>query len=75
MPKLPSSGTTPVIWTGSPPPRAAPGDVVTIIHAAADDSAGIRTERYNQTNAAPDNMTMSTGDAGKRVACGVVGAG
>jgi hypothetical protein len=27
MPKLPSvPGTTPAIWTGSPPPRAAPGD-------------------------------------------------
>ena len=28
-----------------------------------------------QRNPGPDQMTMSTGDAGKRVACGVIGAG
>ncbi|OBB92501.1 superoxide dismutase family protein [Mycobacterium sp. 852002-40037_SCH5390672] len=48
-----------------------------IIHAAADNFANIPAERYNQTNGTPgpDDMTMSTGDAGKRVACGVIGAG
>lgn len=48
-----------------------------IIHAGADNFANIPPERYNQANGAPgpDQMTMSTGDAGKRVACGVIGAG
>ncbi len=48
-----------------------------IIHAGADNFANIPAERYNQTNGAPgpDQMTMTTGDAGKRVACGVIGAG
>ncbi|BAX90805.1 superoxide dismutase[Cu-Zn] [Mycobacterium shigaense] len=48
-----------------------------IIHAGADNFANIPAERYNQTNGAPgpDAMTMSTGDSGKRVACGVIGAG
>jgi superoxide dismutase, Cu-Zn family len=48
-----------------------------IIHAGADNFANIPPERYSQTNGAPgpDAMTMSTGDAGKRVACGVIGAG
>ena len=48
-----------------------------IIHAGADNFANIPADRYNQTNGAPgpDQMTMSTGDAGKRVACGVIGAG
>lgn len=48
-----------------------------IIHAGADNFANIPAERYNQTNGTPgpDDMTMSTGDAGKRVACGVIGAG
>ena len=48
-----------------------------IIHAGADNFANIPAERYNQTNGTPgpDEMTMSTGDAGKRVACGVIGAG
>ena len=47
-----------------------------IIHAGADNFANI-PERYTQTNgtAGPDETTMSTGDAGKRVACGVIGAG
>ena len=48
-----------------------------IIHAGADNFANIPPERYSQTNGTPgpDATTMSTGDAGKRVACGVIGAG
>jgi Cu-Zn family superoxide dismutase len=48
-----------------------------IIHAGADNFANIPSDRYNQTNGTPgpDQMTMTTGDAGKRVACGVIGAG
>ncbi|MBW0017492.1 MAG: superoxide dismutase family protein [Mycobacterium sp.] len=49
-----------------------------IIHAGADNFANIPPERYNQTNGGapgPDQMTMTTGDAGKRVACGVIGSG
>ncbi|OBF63439.1 superoxide dismutase [Mycobacterium sp. 852002-50816_SCH5313054-b] len=48
-----------------------------VIHAGADNFANIPPERYSQTNGAPgpDQMTMTTGDAGKRVACGVIGAG
>jgi superoxide dismutase, Cu-Zn family len=48
-----------------------------IIHAGADNFANIPAARYTQTNGTPgpDQTTMSTGDAGKRVACGVIGAG
>ena len=49
-----------------------------VIHAGADNFANIPPERYNQVNGGapgPDEMTMTTGDAGKRVACGVIGAG
>lgn len=48
-----------------------------IIHAGADNFANIPPERYSQTNGTPgpDATTMSTGDSGKRVACGVIGAG
>ncbi|MBW0012814.1 superoxide dismutase family protein, partial [Mycobacterium sp.] len=49
-----------------------------IIHAGADNFQNIPRDRYSQTNGGapgPDAMTMSTGDAGKRVACGVIGAG
>ncbi|MEB3984105.1 superoxide dismutase family protein [Mycobacterium sp. 663a-19] len=48
-----------------------------IIHADADNFGNIPRERYSQTNGTPgpDATTMSTGDAGKRVACGVIGAG
>jgi superoxide dismutase, Cu-Zn family len=48
-----------------------------MIHAGADNFGNIPPERYSQTNGTPgpDAMTMSTGDAGKRVACGVIGAG
>ena len=48
-----------------------------IIHAGADNFQNIPRDRYTQTNRTPgpDKTTMDTGDAGKRVACGVVGAG
>jgi Cu-Zn family superoxide dismutase len=48
-----------------------------IIHAGPDNFANIPAERYTQVNGAPgpDAMTMSTGDAGKRVACGVISSG
>ncbi len=48
-----------------------------VIHAGADNFANIPADRYHQANGAPgpDEMTMTTGDAGKRVACGVIGAG
>jgi len=49
-----------------------------IIHAGADNFMNIPPERYNQVSGGapgPDEMTMTTGDAGKRVACGVIGAG
>ncbi|MCW2660049.1 MAG: sodC 1 [Mycobacterium sp.] len=48
-----------------------------VIHAGADNFANIPSDRYNQTNGTPgpDQITMTTGDAGKRVACGVIGAG
>ena len=48
-----------------------------IIHEKADNFANIPPERYQQTNGAPppDQTTLATGDAGKRVACGVIGAG
>jgi superoxide dismutase, Cu-Zn family len=48
-----------------------------IIHAGSDNFSNIPKERYTQANGAPgpDQITMSTGDAGKRVACGVIGAG
>ena len=44
---------------------------------SSDNFANIPADRDNQTNGAPgpDEMTMTTGDAGKRVACGVTGAG
>jgi Cu-Zn family superoxide dismutase len=45
-----------------------------IIHEKADNFANIPPERYQQINGTPppDETTMSTGDAGKRVACGVI---
>jgi superoxide dismutase, Cu-Zn family len=45
-----------------------------IIHEKADNFANIPPERYQQINGAPppDETTMATGDAGKRVACGVI---
>jgi superoxide dismutase, Cu-Zn family len=48
-----------------------------IIHEKADNFANIPPERYQQVNGAPppDETTLATGDAGKRVACGVIGTG
>ena len=48
-----------------------------VIHAGADNFGNIPTDRYTQVNGTPgpDHMTMSTGDAGKRVACGVISSG
>jgi Cu-Zn family superoxide dismutase len=48
-----------------------------IIHEKADNFANIPPERYQQVNGTPgpDEMTMATGDAGKRVACGVISPG
>jgi superoxide dismutase, Cu-Zn family len=47
-----------------------------IIHEKADNFANIPAERYQQVNGTPgpDETTMATGDAGKRVACGVIAA-
>jgi Cu-Zn family superoxide dismutase len=48
-----------------------------IIHEKADNFANIPPERYQQINGTPppDETTLATGDAGKRVACGVIGSG
>ncbi len=48
-----------------------------IIHENADNFANIPPERYNQVNGTPgpDETTLATGDAGKRVACGVITGG
>jgi Cu-Zn family superoxide dismutase len=48
-----------------------------IIHEKADNFANIPPERYQQVNGnpPPDETTLATGDAGKRVACGVIGVG
>lgn len=55
---------------------ADPGTAI-IIHAGADNFANIPSDRYQQTNGAapPDATTAATGDAGKRVACGVLSSG
>jgi superoxide dismutase, Cu-Zn family len=48
-----------------------------IIHTNPDNFANIPPDRYRQVNGTPgpDQTTMATGDAGARVACGVIGAG
>jgi Cu-Zn family superoxide dismutase len=48
-----------------------------IIHAGTDNFANIPADRYKQNDGTPgpDETTMTTGDAGKRVACGVIGSG
>jgi superoxide dismutase, Cu-Zn family len=48
-----------------------------IIHEKSDNFANIPPERYQQVNGAPppDETTLATGDAGKRVACGVISTG
>lgn len=55
---------------------ASPGTSI-IIHAGADNFANI-PDRYTQTGSdatGPDQETLATGDAGGRVACGVISAG
>lgn len=48
-----------------------------IVHADDDNFANIPADRYTQVNGTPgpDQTTLTTGDAGKRVACGVIGSG
>lgn len=48
-----------------------------IIHADDDNFANIPADRYTQVNGTPgpDQTTLTTGDAGKRVACGVISSG
>ncbi|WP_454788262.1 superoxide dismutase[Cu-Zn] [Mycolicibacterium lutetiense] len=49
-----------------------------MIHEKADNFANIPPEKYQQVVGGapgPDQATMATGDAGSRVACGVIGAG
>jgi Cu-Zn family superoxide dismutase len=48
-----------------------------IIHAGADNFSNIPADRYQQSDGAPppDDTTLATGDGGKRVGCGVIGAG
>jgi superoxide dismutase, Cu-Zn family len=47
-----------------------------IIHQDPDNFANIPPDRYTQKNGTPgpDEETIATGDAGKRVACGVIGS-
>jgi Cu-Zn family superoxide dismutase len=47
-----------------------------IIHQDPDNFGNIPTARYTQQNGTPgpDEETLATGDAGKRVACGVIAA-
>jgi superoxide dismutase, Cu-Zn family len=47
-----------------------------IIHQDPDNFGNIPTARYTQKNGAPgpDQETLATGDAGKRMACGVIAA-
>lgn len=48
-----------------------------IIHEKADNFANIPPDRYQQVNGdpPPDQTTLATGDAGARVACGVIRTG
>ncbi len=43
-----------------------------IVHAKPDNYANIPTDRYDPD---PDAMTLATGDAGARIACGVIQKG
>lgn len=53
------------------------GGSALIIHDRPDNFANIPPERYQQVNGAPppDEVTLTTGDAGDRVVCGVISAG
>jgi superoxide dismutase, Cu-Zn family len=55
----------------------AGGGTSIIIHEKADNFANIPPERYQQVNGdpPPDAATLATGDAGARVACGVITTG
>ncbi len=48
-----------------------------VIHEKADNFGNIPAEKYQQVNGTPgpDQQTLATGDAGGRVACGVLAAG
>ncbi|WP_440713571.1 superoxide dismutase[Cu-Zn] [Gordonia sp. FQ] len=48
-----------------------------IIHSGPDNFGNIPADRYKQNNGTPgpDEKTMMTGDAGSRVACGVISPG
>ena len=48
-----------------------------VIHEDDDNFANIPADRYTQVNGTPgpDHTTLTTGDAGKRLACGVIGSG
>ncbi|MDG4663387.1 superoxide dismutase family protein [Mycobacterium sp. 236(2023)] len=50
------------------------GGTAIVIHEKADNFANIPPERYQQVDGAPppDQTTLATGDAGARVACGVI---
>jgi superoxide dismutase, Cu-Zn family len=47
-----------------------------MIHEKPDNFGNIPADRYQQKNGAagPDQETLSTGDSGRRVACGVIGS-
>ncbi len=47
-----------------------------VIHEKADNFGNIPAEKYQQVNGTPgpDQQTLATGDAGGRVACGVISA-
>ena len=50
-------------------------DVAVVVHSGSDNFANIPADRYSVTaggGAPPDATTSSTGDAGSRIACGVV---
>ncbi|HEX2212584.1 MAG TPA: superoxide dismutase family protein [Mycobacterium sp.] len=55
----------------------AGGGTALMIHEKPDNYANIPPERYQQINGdpPPDQTTLETGDAGARVACGVIGRG
>ncbi|MFT4088711.1 MAG: superoxide dismutase family protein [Gordonia sp. (in: high G+C Gram-positive bacteria)] len=48
-----------------------------ILHSGPDNFGNIPADRYRQNSGVPgpDEKTMMTGDAGSRVACGVISAG